>query len=174
MGLEFHALHNQVPGGPEDATSLSVAAGLPSRAHLPCRYWHPLLNSLHTQDRHALLLEVVNSMSDVHVIPDRHSRLRSVQATLAVGQLQEALDITEQMWEVSDTDATQQPDLDIYLPILEYLASNDLPREMTEVVERMDACGVSIDRETWSRMGRMRRFDLVLEALERNHNNTDR
>lgn len=180
MGLDFYTVHSSsVDNLPPLGDS-----GLSFSSHLPSRYWHPLLDSLHKSGEHSLLLQVVESMRGVHVTPDKHCHMRAIQSSLATHQYVQAIRIAEDMLMRSassssirssdndsggdlDLDETTAPDLDIYKPILLYLAGNDLPTEVIQVVKQMDAAGVSIDSDTWTCVEKMRRFDIVLEFFER-------
>jgi hypothetical protein len=174
MGLEFYAVHCDDPAPVAQSLSSSAPALLAPGARLSSRYWHALLDTLHKSGQYTMLLEVVDSMSDVHVIPDKHCKLRYVQASLATGQYNQAIQIAERMRETSALSDIEEPDLDIYKPILLYLATNDLPEEVVRVIELMDAAGVAIDSDTWGGVERMRRFDIVLENFERNKNTDTR
>ena len=174
MGLDFHAVHNEEGLTTSAAMSAVALAGpstgpspQPARASLPCRYWHPLLTSLHQRGHHAMVLEVVASMGDVQVVPDKHCCLRAVQAALATGQHDLALHTVEQMQAASEGGQGEQPDISIYGPILKHLASSDRPAEVIGVIAQMDAAGVPVDSDTWTCVEAMRRFDVVLEAQER-------
>ena len=173
MGLEFHAVHGN--------------SNNESSPQLPSRYWHPLLDSLHQSGRHSLVLQAMESMRVVHVSADKHCSLRAIQACLATGHHDQAIRIADDAClssrggggrggnmpngaaETVDESSGSDHDLDLYQPILEYFATNDLPMEIIHLMEKMET-GIAIDSASWSCIQRMRRFDIVLESIERNNN----
>ena len=169
MGLEFHAIHNEDNMDVPHDSMVSLTATSSSGAQLPSRYWHPLLNDLNKKGHHKMLLEVVDSMRDVQVNPDKHCRLRAVRAALALGRPDHAMRTVDDIRTASASGLREEPDSDIYAPILRSLARDDMPTEVVTVITQMDKAGIPVDNDTWKCIESMRRFDMVLESLERSN-----
>jgi hypothetical protein len=66
-------------------------------------------------------------------------------------------------------DGVESPSVEgVYAPLLEHLAKMDMPREVVAVVRDMEARKKqSVDSATWKKIEKMRRFDVVMEELEK-------
>lgn len=153
MGLEHHALHPDEP----HAEAGNDHRLTPAR-ELSCRHWHPLVDALQSSGQHRRLKEVVASMREVHMTPDKHCSLSAMLACLAMGEQAEAMQVAEDL---------QPADEDIYRQLLLHLAATDLPLEVAVVLERVDQAGIRMDNEVWAGVEGMRRHDVVLEELEK-------
>ena len=165
MGLEYYARNNEYISSSCHGDLLDDINFLPSNARLPSKYWYPLLDKLCKKERFGMVLEVVDSMYMAQVIPDKHCIMRYIEAALALRQYDNAIKITHTG--IYSEACKKTPDLDVYKPIIFHLIENDLPTELVGIIDMMDRKNVCVDFDIWQRMEEMRRFDIVLEYLEK-------
>ena len=65
-------------------------------------------------------------------------------------------------------DEIEKPSLEmIYKPMLDHFVQHDMPQEVVTIVRHMESRKVSVDTNTWKRVEKMRRFDMVMDALDK-------
>lgn len=112
-----------------------------------------------------LVQDAINSMRDVGLPIDEKCWRGYVTAALQKGDIRCAL---RGLHEMTTVDNIDKPSLnDVYVPLLEYLAKHDMPRELVAVVRNMEEREIRVDSATWKKVEKMRRFDIVLEELEK-------
>merc|ERR1712000_561691 len=110
-------------------------------------------------------LKLLDNMRSVGLQPDEECWSGVIRAALLVRNPKGAISALKTLCEVDDISCPSSEK--IYGPILDYLAEHDLPRDIVTVIRDMESRNVTVDKATWKKIERMRRFDTILDAFEK-------
>jgi hypothetical protein len=113
-----------------------------------------------------LVREAIETMRNVGLPVEEPCWRGYMSVALQRGDVKSAL---QSLHEMTVVDGVESPSVEgVYAPLLEHLAKMDMPREVVAVVRDMEARKKqSVDSATWKKIEKMRRFDVVMEELEK-------
>lgn len=125
--------------------------------------WYPIFTHYGKIGDPSLAKAALEKVRLLNLTPNEICWQQVVKASIKKNKLQEVLQNLQDMKNIDHI----QPNQDIYSLVLEYLAHQDQPQQIVDIIKEMKENKVSINTTTWEKLQQMRRYDSVLAAFER-------